>query len=289
MGQDCLEFLIRPNLNAPNMVLGFQGWMDGGQVSTGSIEYLVNQLDAQEFARIRPEEYYLSSFPGSMEFAALFRPHVIIEDGLLTEYNEPVNSFYFDKANRLILYLGKEPHLHWRRFADCIFRIVEEFGVESIYFIGSVAGLTPHTREPKVSAVVSSPALKEIASKHHVKLSHYNGPGSITSYLLKCASERGVSMINFIAETPAYVQGRNPKCIEAIVKRLCRLLSIDVSLEHLRAVSDEMERRISEIIANREELAAHIQMLEENYDKEIFEHDMDDLRTWLQQQGIRLD
>jgi hypothetical protein len=30
----------RPKLKTPRMVLGFSGWMDGGEVSTGTVEYL---------------------------------------------------------------------------------------------------------------------------------------------------------------------------------------------------------------------------------------------------------
>jgi len=36
-------------------------------------------------------------------------------------------------------------------------------------------------------------------------------------------------------------------------------------------------------------LAANIQKLEEDYDNEIFNNDMGDLKDWLQQQGVRLD
>ena len=60
-----LELLARPALSGPRMVLGLSGWMDGGDVSTGTIRYLAEKLSARPFARIAPEDFYVYSFPGS--------------------------------------------------------------------------------------------------------------------------------------------------------------------------------------------------------------------------------
>ena len=49
----------RPSLEAPSMIIGFSGWMDGGDVSTGTIEYLKNKLKANKFAEINPGEFYI--------------------------------------------------------------------------------------------------------------------------------------------------------------------------------------------------------------------------------------
>ena len=74
-----LTFHRLPELQKSRMIIGFSGWMDGGQVSTGTIEYLANQLDTEKLASIDPEPYYIYSFPGPMEVSALFRPHTRIE------------------------------------------------------------------------------------------------------------------------------------------------------------------------------------------------------------------
>jgi hypothetical protein len=96
-------------------------------------------------------------------------------------------------------------------------------------------------------------------------------------------------MITMVAEIPAYVHGRNPKCIEAVTRRLASLLGIDINLDDVRIIADELEKKLNEAIEERSELAEHIHKLEENYDKEVFDTEMGDLKNWLQQQGIRLD
>ena len=73
--------------------MGLSGWMDGGQVSIGTVEALVNKLNAPEIGRIEPEGFYIYNFPGSMDISAVFRPHIEIQDGLLKRYHEPENIF----------------------------------------------------------------------------------------------------------------------------------------------------------------------------------------------------
>ena len=122
-----------------------------------------------------------------------------------------------------------------------------------------------------------------------MKFSNYEGPASIVSYLTKLAQEKAIKMATLVAEIPAYVQGRNPKCIEAVVRRLAHLLAIEIDVEDLRRVSDELERKLDKVVQDRPELAQHIRMLEENYDAEVFDTELGDLKDWLIQQGIRLD
>ena len=67
-----------PEYTNGTLVLAFSGWMDGGDVSTGTVERLVDLLEAEPIASIDPEPFYIYNFPGSMEIAALFRPHIKI-------------------------------------------------------------------------------------------------------------------------------------------------------------------------------------------------------------------
>ena len=88
---------------------------------------------------------------------------------------------------------------------------------------------------------------------------------------------------------PAYVQGENPKCIEAVTRRLAGILGLHVELDDLRQVSDEFEKKLSDVVGRQEELAGTISKLEEDYDNEIFDSEMGELKDWLHQKGIRLD
>ena len=289
MAFDKLKIYKRPKLRNPRMLLGFSGWMDGGEVSTGTVKCIIDKLGAQSFAEIEPEGFYIYSFPGLMEVAALFRPHTRIKNGLVRSFEVPRNAFYCDGKNNLILFAGKEPNLRWEEFAECIFSLCAEFGVKEIFFIGSVAGLVPHTREPRLFCSVSDAELRETFQHYGLKFTNYEGPASIVTYLMANCVERDLSVASFVATVPAYVQGNNPKCIEAVTRRLVGILEVEVELDDLLALSDAFEKRLSDAVQEQPELAGNIHKLEEDYDNEIFDSEMGELKKWLEQQGIRLD
>jgi proteasome assembly chaperone (PAC2) family protein len=289
MTPEKLKIYKRPTLQKPRLLIGFSGWMDGGDVSTGTVQCLIEKLDAEKIAEIDPNGFYIYSFPGSMEITALFRPHTKIKDGEIKSYDTPANEFFYSEQDNLILFLGKEPNLRWEEYSECIFSLCEQFGVEVIYFIGSVAGLVPHTREPRLFCSVSAPKLKETFRHYGVSFSNYEGPASVVTHLTARCAQRGLGMISFVATIPAYVQGNNPKCITAVTRRLVGMLELQVELDDLQVISDEFEKKLSEAVQAQPELASNINKLEEDYDNEIFNNEMGELKNWLEQQGIRVD
>lgn len=286
--QDLLHFEQTPRLDKGRMILGLSGWMDGGDVSTGTVEWLIEQSAAEPVVQINPEPFYVYNFPGSMEVAALFRPHTKIEDGTVQIFEPPANTVYWAPEHNLLLLTGKEPHLCWPTYADCVFEIARRCGVEELYFVGSVAGVVPHTREPRLKGAGSEPIVRESLQQAGLGMSEYEGPASFTVQLLHEAPEVDLRMASLVAEIPAYIQGRNPKGIAAALGKLALLLDMQLDLDALRKLGDRWEKRIDEAVQERQDLAEHIHKLEEDYDHEVFDT-MSDLKDWLEQQGIELD
>jgi proteasome assembly chaperone (PAC2) family protein len=289
MKPEQLTIYEKPQFEKPRMVIGLSGWMDGGEVSTGTVDYLVEKFGAEKCAVIDGEEFYIHNFPGSMDIASLFRPTARIENGIVREFNPSENLFFANEKNNLLLLLGKEPHLRWKTFADCLLWLAQEWVVSAIYFIGSYGGLVPHTRQPRIYASVSDTKLKPKLKQYGLKFSNYRGPAGISTYLTYLAHQRNISMATIVAEIPAYIEGRNPKCIDVMMKILVALLEIHVNLDDLLEASDELEKRVSDLVGQNPQLQELINKLEQDYDNEIFDTTMADLKTWLGQHGIRLD
>ena len=290
MGTEVLTIYGRPKLTEARMILGFTGWMDGGEVSIGTIDYLISRLDAAKLADIDPSMFYLYNFPGSMDVASLFRPHVKIEQGLITAFQEPVSTFHCAAAHNVILFKGKEPNLRWREYAECILSVAAAFHVKTAYFVGSVAGMAPHTRDPRIFTSASTE--KFLAELKHLGLepSDYEGPASFVTYLTALGKRRDLEVGALVAEIPAYVQAKNVKCILAIVRKLVALLDLTLDVNDLKLMSKEFDRRLNETVQERPDLDELIQKIEADYDKQLFGADMDDeLKAWLERQGIRLE
>jgi proteasome assembly chaperone (PAC2) family protein len=289
MTDNALNMLSRPKLSQPRLIMGLGGWMDGGDVSTGTIEFMARELSARKIAQIEPDDFYLYNFPGSMEIAAMFRPHVKIEDGQIENYQPIASEFFCDPQHDLILFSGREPNFNWQRYGRCIFDLCQQFEVREIFFIGSVAGAVPHTREPRLSGSVSDADMKPLFRQFNIRPSSYEGPASFITYLTREAASHGRRMASLIAEIPAYVQGPNPRCIESMVRRISAILGMQFSLERLREVSEQFEQKVTEAVANNDELGELIAKLEADYDNEVFDNQMGDLKSWLEKKGIRLD
>ncbi|UCG49578.1 MAG: PAC2 family protein [Phycisphaerales bacterium] len=289
MALENLTIYKQPNLSNPRLIMGFSGWMDGGGVSTGTLKELVERTNAEKFAEIDPGDFYIYSFPAVMDVAAMFRPHTRIEQGGIVAFDFPKNQFFCSESHDLILFLGREPNLKWGQYSDCIFSLCEHFGVKMIYFIGSVAGLVPHTREPRLFCATSTAKIRDNFKHYGVNFTNYEGPASITTYLTAASSSRNLSMVSLVATIPAYVQGDNPKCIQAVTERLAGMLQLDLKLGRLRALSEEFEKKLSRLVQEQPQLAANIKKLEEDYDSEIFNTEMGDLKNWLEQQGLQVD
>jgi predicted ATP-grasp superfamily ATP-dependent carboligase len=278
-----------PNLEGGAMVVALSGWMDGGSVSTGAVEWLARQLDARTAGEIDPSDFYLFNFPGTMEFAALFRPSTRIENGRVVAYQPPENVFACAAEQRLALFHGKEPHLLWDRFADCVFEGARRCRIKRLYFIGSVGGAVPHTREPRIFCTISDEALRPELARVGVRFSNYEGPASFSTLLFNRAPAAGLELASLVAEIPAYVQGVDPHGVEAVLRKLLALLGLQLDLSEVRTMATHWESRINEALADKEELSGHIRKLEEDYDNDVFDTQMGDLKIWLEQQGIRVD
>ena len=152
---DEIIFMEKPDLHRPYLIIGFEGWPNAAEVSSFSIQYLIDNLGAKKLASISNESFYQISS---------LRPVAVIKQGRLAELKFHGNHFYYFKnplSKDLIFFLGVEPHLQWNRFVELLFRVVETFGVLEIVTVGGSYDYIPHTYPPKVSALYSQNELRE--------------------------------------------------------------------------------------------------------------------------------
>jgi proteasome assembly chaperone (PAC2) family protein len=266
---DSLRILNTPRLGDATMLLALTGWMDGGRVSTGTVRHLMQRRDLTSVGRIEPGGFYIDNFPGDMQVSAVFRPEVKHEGGLVTRFEMAANEITADPKSNLVFFLGREPNLDWPGFADCIFEVCNRLSVKRIIFIGSFGGGVPHTRDPRLYGSVSHRAMLPLLEEHSIRPSDYEGPASFASYLVHQAPRRGVEMLSLAAEIPGYLEGTNPLSIEAVTRRLGRILELPVDLAKLREASTAWEWKVTEAIEKNDDLAKTVRKLEDRYDNEL--------------------
>lgn len=287
-----------PKLDKGLLVLGFSGWMNGGEVSTGIVDYLIESFDATEIGSIDPDGFYVYSVPTSMEISALFRPRATIEDGRVTGYEEPKNRFYVSESHNCMLFKGEEPHISWQGYAEHIFDVAEKSNIGTICFVGSVTGMVPHTREPVFYSSISHESLRSGLLDADINPTHYQGPSSLATYFVRTGEDWDIPTMTLVAGIPPYVQGTNDHCIEVSMEKLKRLTRLDVDMDELVARRIEFSERLDKIIRKRPELMDQIRKLESIYDEQLGiprdetpepKSDSGDLRDWFDKQGFRFD
>ena len=264
-----------PKLRQPYLVCGIGGWVDGGEVATGTIKYLIKKLRAGLFAEMAVGPFHIYQVPGQISL----RPQIKMEDGRLRKHQSPKNQFFYyknhDAANDLVLFLGTEPNMNWEEYIACILGLSEKLSVSRIYMLGGVLDETPHKKEPNVSCACSSDELKEEMNKYAVQFSSYEGPGSFATSMLYTGQNKGLDVVNMTVRATYYPEyniiiPRNPKSIRAITRRLNTLLRLKLNFTDLDKEVDNFEDKLEFMASQSARFRNYVEELEKNYVERIY-------------------
>jgi proteasome assembly chaperone (PAC2) family protein len=252
-------YLEKPNLSNPILIVGFEGWPNAAEISSGALQYLVDKLKAKKFASIPVEDFHELS---------VSRPVAIIKEGRILEVKFPGNHFYYSKdlhSNHFILFHGIEPHRRWAHFGDLLFGLAERFEVSQIFTLGGTYDYIPHTYPPVVSALVSHEDLREKVIQAGLGLTEYTGPISIHTFILDLAKKRGLKGVSLWGHAPQYLQIRNMKVVHSVLRSLCLITGLEVDLSELERASDFFNQQVNFLVEQDPKLREIISKLEEVY------------------------
>ena len=242
------------------MIAGWRQWADGGGVSSGLPQYLVDLTNARKIGEISPDGYYLFQLPGAQQF---LRPIVRHNNGITESLQSMRNTFYYTELNGkgIVIFLGDEPHMDAERYVRSLLAAAKELNAKQIIHLGGVYGQVPYDKQRHVHGVFSLPHLKDTLDELSVEASNYHGPSSIGSYLCKRAGEQNVESIGLYAFCPIYQFGgleNNEKNIIidqdhmawlTVVERINHLLDVDFDLDELEDLAVELVNQVDARIA----------------------------------------
>jgi proteasome assembly chaperone (PAC2) family protein len=250
-----------PLLNQPYLIAGFEGWPNAAEVSSFSLQHLVEHLKAKRFASIPMENFYQISSN---------RPVAIIRDGRLVELNFPGNHFYYSKdpsGKDLILFSGIEPHLRWDIFTNLFLDLAQRFAVRQLFTLGGTYDHIPHTHPTVVSAVFNREDLRKEVVEAGLNLTEYAGPISIHTFLLEAAKKRGLKAVSLWGHSPQYLQARNIRVVYSVLKKLNGWMKMEMDLSRLEMASDYFDEQVNDVVNQDPKLREMINNLEEVYQK----------------------
>jgi proteasome assembly chaperone (PAC2) family protein len=201
--QEAVELWDHPQNDEIFMVAGWRQWADGGSVSSGLPEYLIQLTQARQIGQIRPDGFYMFQFPGTHD---LVRPVIRFKNGYPQSIETPENRLFYAEVNGhgIVIFLGDEPHLDIERYTQAFLEIARKLRVKRIIGLGGVYGEFPYEKERSISGSYSLRRMKAEMQDLALQLTNYEGGASIGSYICRRAGERRMEYVGMYAFIPMF-------------------------------------------------------------------------------------
>jgi len=237
-----------PELKTPILVLGFEGWPNGGNVAVGLLDFLIQTFGATRFASIN-----LNAF---CRFDDV-RPEVRIKGGQLNEIVLPEGVFYAVSQEQtetdLILFKAHEPHLRWDLFVDTVLSLCRQLEVRLIISLGGLQDKVVHT-EAIISGLASTPELLRRLEQNGVIPIDYEGPSAIHSLILQEAKAVGIQGMSLWGHCPFYIQGTHLRLLARMATVVANLAGFQLDTTELEKGWIELARQIQRFVDDNPEL-----------------------------------
>ena len=256
------------DLEAPVMIVAFDGWNDAADVCTSAVEFVELAWDAEPLAEIGGDDFYCYGDQ---------RPRIVHRGGVSRHLHWPCILLSSCRpvglAQDVVVVKGEEPALRWRAFAREFVDLVDTLGVSQVVLLGAYLSDEPHTRPIRLTGTAFS---RGRLTSMEVEASEYEGPTGITGVLQQVLTEAGVPTVSVWAAVPHYVASPpNPKGTLAMLEWLRGHIGIPLELGTLGADAQLWESRVDEAAAEDEDLAEYVRSLEEDADERAGREDPD--------------
>ena len=251
---------LAAGLDRPILVVAFRGLFDAAGSATSAVEWLAERLDSVQVGDVDPETF----FDFTQE-----RPVVEFDDHdvrwIRWATNRVLTVRTAEGQRDLVLVSGVEPHLRWRTFTEALLEAATRSGSRMVVTLGSMSGMSPHTRPP---AVTGSSTNRDLADRLGLDRPSYQGPTGVVGVLHDTLDRAGVPVISLRVSVPYYLpDSPNPKATRSLLRRFEQVSGIDTAHADLDGPAAEWQSRVDQAVAGDDEVRAHVRRLESQVDQ----------------------
>lgn len=253
------EVMDSDGLTGLNMLMGFTGYADAGQVTTQIGEELLNHLDHELVATFDADQL--------IDYRSR-RPHITFIEDHFADYQPPRLELYrlYDSLRQPFLLLtGFEPDFQWERFASAVIALVRRLDVNLVTWVHSMPMPVPHTRPLGVTAHGNQPDLIEgiTAWKPTAELS-----ASVGHLLELRLAEADIRVVGYVVHVPHYLaEATYPQAAAGALEYLGAAAGLMLPADRLREEGRSVERQIADQVAGSTEVQSVVANLEKRYDE----------------------
>ena len=247
-------------LNRPLLVVAFRGLFDASGSATSAVRWLVDRSDTEILGEINPETF----FDFTQE-----RPTVSFDDNGLRKLTWPQNLIVAirnpGEKRDLVAVAGVEPHLRWKSFSRAMVEVAQQQQVELVVTLGSMIGMTPHSRPP---VVTGSSTNSDLANRLDLSQPSYQGPTGIVGIFHNTLDHAGIPVISLRVSVPHYVpEASNPKATRALLRRFEQVTGIKTAHEELDGPAANWQQQVDNAVASDSEISDYVTQLETTVDE----------------------
>ena len=234
-----IKIIKTPRLKKPYLIVAWPGM---GEVAFKAASYLVEKLNAQEFAFIQPEGFFYLS--GS-----------VVKKGLLSASELPESKFYFWKnkegKNDLIIFLSNaQPDLaRAESYSKIIIQVAKSFKADKVISFASMPQAIDHTHNSGIWFAATSEELSNNLKKLKFNILSDGQISGMNGLFLGIAKREGLNGLCLLGEIPLYtIQIENPKASSAVLNALSMITGIKIDLSGLDAQAGAMGEEINKLL-----------------------------------------
>ena len=241
-----IKILKSPRLKNPHLIVAWPGM---GEVAFKAANYLIENLKAQEFARIEPQDFFYLT--GS-----------VVEDGILALPDLPYGKFYYwknpalrgskksDSPDLIIFTSSSQPDLvRAEAYCEKIIDFIKTLKVKKIIGFAAMPQPIDHTQKPQAWFAATSARLNKALKLYNLRLLSAGQISGLNGLFLGIAQKRGIEGLCLLGEIPLYtIQIENPKGSYAVLEAFSRIFGVQLDLSGLLKQADAMDEEINKLL-----------------------------------------
>ena len=229
----------RPRLKNPLLLVAWPGM---GEVAFKAATYLVDKLNALEFAEVLAEDFF-------------YLTTSVIQEGVLSLPQLPYSKFYYWKNNMgkndLIIFISNaQPDLtKAEAYTKRIIDLAKSFKVELVISFAAMPQPVDHTQSSNAWYSATSRELNDNLKKYNFTHLSEGQISGMNGLFLGIAKKEGLKGFCLLGEIPLYtIQIENPRASYAVLDALGRVLNIKIDFTNLIEQAHTMEGEINKLL-----------------------------------------
>ncbi len=261
MSEQLHEIVARPEVDEPVLVIGLDGWIDAGFAANTAIGHLREIMDTALVATWDADV---------LVDHRSRRPAMHLVDGVNTGMTWPAIELRHGRdpdGRDVLLLVGAEPDVRWRRFSADVVSLATELGVRLAVGFGAYPAPVPHTRQSRLATTATT---AELAAQAGQIRSTLDVPSGAMAAIERACADADLPATGLWAQVPHYVSAMPyPDAAASLVDGLATLAGLRLDASPLREAARVLRVRLDGLVADNPEHQAMVSQLEASVDAEL--------------------